>query len=590
MDFKIGVKQSKGLRDDKGRRYVDADYFYSIFNFNYDEIVGIKKIKCPGVVYSNGVDRINGGILFTYLDSNGQFKSEEIIAQGDKIIKNIFASPTVIYTGLTPDKKCTFAVLNDKLFISNGTDPILVYDGTYVKEMGAPTAKNNLASGVLSGTYIYAMTYIINSVEVVIGTYSNSVTLNSNSVTLDLPVGIAECTERKIYRTDSGGTQLKLLTTITNNDQIIYVDNITDSSLGANIPPVNGRCPKPKYITVKNEKLLGVGDPLRPNYLYVTQSEIEVFFTTYGVYDVTGVGNDNSEITGMIENYGDIVIFSKKHIYVAEVSGLQAQIRQTDANIGCISGYTVQKAPRNGDFVGGIIFVSSLYDIRVFYGNIQTTLPTSLDNLSTGNLSEQLNKDRFKSELLNSDLDALFFDYKYHLITDSYIYVYDIRIMGWTKYFISTESYQPKYWRFIYCNDCFYISQKNAGILEEMYKDITYRGENLIAEAETPVIIFDEKRCFYKTAQLFFESDGDINGTLLIIIDETRIIEVPISGKGGHFLQDHFNEDHFYVGDNITQYAAIFLNTYGESIRFKLKTDYAGALRGWELNGRVIKP
>ena len=57
-----------------------------------------------------------------------------------------------VHTGLTPEKKCTFGILNDKLSISNGTDFPIVYDGTYVKQMGAPTAKDLGTSGVLTGT------------------------------------------------------------------------------------------------------------------------------------------------------------------------------------------------------------------------------------------------------------------------------------------------------------------------------------------------------------------------------------------------------------------------------------------------------
>ena len=54
MTFVIESYQSKGLRDDKGRKFVPADYFYNIENMNYDGITGCQRIKAPNVVYNVG--------------------------------------------------------------------------------------------------------------------------------------------------------------------------------------------------------------------------------------------------------------------------------------------------------------------------------------------------------------------------------------------------------------------------------------------------------------------------------------------------------------------------------------------------------
>ena len=205
MSFVVESYQSKGLRDDKGRKFVSNNYFYDIENMNYDSIIGCQRIKAPSVEYNVGANQIDGGYDYRYIDSVGQFQSEKIIVQGGSIVKDFLTSPSTVYTGLTAGKKCTFGILNDKLFISNGFDYPLVYDGTYVKEMGAPTAKDLLVSGGLTGTYYYAMTYVIDGVEVILGTVSNTITVSSKSIDLDLPVGIATCTQRKIYRTEAGG-------------------------------------------------------------------------------------------------------------------------------------------------------------------------------------------------------------------------------------------------------------------------------------------------------------------------------------------------------------------------------------------------
>ena len=307
--------------------------------------------------------------------------------QNGSVIKNFLTSPVTVHTGLTAQKKCTFGILNDKLFISNGTDFPIVYDGTYVKQMGAPTAKDLGTSGVLTGTYYYAMTYVIDSVEVILGTLSNTVTVSSETIDLDIPVGVSNCTERKIYRTEANGSQLKLLTTITDNTTLTYSDNNADGTLGVNIPATNSECPKPQFITVKDEKLIGAVHANRPNYLYVSEIEVEVFFNTSGVYDVSGVGNDNTALTGIVEDYGQIVVFSERHIYLADTSGLVTKVQQTTSNVGCADGFSIVRIPENDILPGGIMFVSNLYDVRVFSGNIATNLATSFDNLRTNNYS-----------------------------------------------------------------------------------------------------------------------------------------------------------------------------------------------------------
>ena len=105
MSFVVESYQSKGLRDDKGRKFVSPDYFYNIENMNYDNIIGCQRIKAPSVEYNVGSNQIDGGFDFRYIDSVGQFQSEKIIVQGGSIVKNFLTSPSTIYTGLTAGKK-----------------------------------------------------------------------------------------------------------------------------------------------------------------------------------------------------------------------------------------------------------------------------------------------------------------------------------------------------------------------------------------------------------------------------------------------------------------------------------------------------
>ena len=588
MTFVIESYQSKGLRDDKGRKFVPADYFYNIENMNYDGITGCQRIKAPSVEYNVGSARIDGITQFRYIDSVGQFQTENICIQNGSIIKDFLSSPTTIYTGLTAQKKCTFGILNDKLFISNGFDYPLVYDGTYVKEMGAPTAKDLLVAGSLTGTYFYAMTYVIDGVEVVIGTVSNTITVSSKSIDLDIPVGVSNCTARKIYRTTAGGSSLKLVTTINDNTTLTYQDNIADGSLGVTIPSTNSSCPTPQFITVKDEKLIGAVNQNRPNYLYVSEIEVEVFFNTSGVYDVSGVGNDNTALTGMIEDYGQIVVFSESHIYLADTSGLVTKVQQTTSNVGCADGFSIVRIPENDILPGGIMFVSNLYDVRIFSGNIATNLATSFDNLRTNNYSIQLNKDSFANQLRDNPLHAAFHDYKYHLIAETFMYVYDIRIAGWTKYFIKTTSYSPEYWVFGKLSGDLYIAQKNAGIVEKMYNDTSYRGEELTAFFETPEIAVDTNDKYFSQLYIYYDKSGSNALTLDATINSTQNKSATITYTGAFYADDYYNETYYLTTDDEEDYSLVHIDRYGKWMRFKITTQTQASIKGWKLVGRAI--
>ena len=588
MTFSLESYQSKGLRDDKGRKFVPQDYFYNIQNMNYDSITGCQRIKAPSVEYNVGSERIDGITQFRYIDTAGQFQTENICVQNGNVIKDFLTSPVTVHTGLTPEKKCTFGILNDKLFISNGTDFPIVYDGTYVKQMGAPTAKDLGTSGVLTGTYYYAMTYIIDGVEVILGTVSNTVTVSSETIDLDIPVGIATTTERKIYRTEANGSQLKLLTTITDNTTLTFSDNNADGTLGVNIPATNSECPKPQFITVKDEKLIGAVHANRPNYLYVTEVEVEVFFTTSGVYDVSGVGNDNTALTGLVEDYDQIVVFSERHIYLVQTQGLVAQVQQTTSNVGCTDGFSIARIPENDILPGGIMFVSNLYDVRIFSGNIATNLATSFDNLRTNNYSIQLNKTNFANELRGNPLHAAFHDYKYHLIAENFIYVYDIRISGWTKYLINTDSYSPTYWVIDTLGEDLYITQKTAGIVEQMYNATTYRGEELTAFFETPEIAVDVYDKYFSALYIYYEKTGTNTISALVTINSTQTKSATITFDGAYYDGAYYDETYYETTDDEEDYSLIHIDRYGKWLRFRISTQTQASIKGWKLVGRAI--
>jgi hypothetical protein len=588
MTFAVESFQFSGLRNDKGKKFVPENYFFDIENFNYDDVTGCSRIKCPSVKYNSGSASPDGIFEFRYVNSSGVFTTETILVINGSVIKDFLGTPVTIYTGLTAGKKCTFAIMNDQLFISNGTDYPIAYNGTYVKQMGAPYAQDNAVGGTLSGAYKYAMSFVVNGVELITGTISNTLTVTNKKIVLSLPVGIATCTERKIYRTTAGGSTLKLLATVSDNHTTAYTDQISDGSLGATIAVTNAGCPKPQFITVKNEKLIGCVDVDRPNYLYVTEFEVETFFKTFGVSDVTGIGNDNTKISGMIQDYNQLIIFSESHIYLADTSGLATAVQQTNSNVGCLDGFSIARIPENDVLTGGIMFVSNLYDVRVFSGAMAQNLATSFDNLKTNNFSSQINKEQFKTELSAAPLHAAFYDYKYHLITDSYIYVFDIRVSGWTKYSIKTTTHTPKYNIFGQFNKKLYIGQKTAGIVEEMYVDTKYRNEDITAFFETPELAVGTSNKHYRELYLFYDKSGSNTFDILATINSTGTKRATVSYIGGVYDSDIYDSDYYLTSDDDEDYKVMHIDRYGRWMRFKLTTTTSVIFRGYKLDGRAL--
>jgi hypothetical protein len=114
-----------------------------------------------------------------------------------------------------------------KEFLNNGQSGLII-------PTSAPTLSEG-SSGVLNGSYKYKISFYDSDGETLCGPESSSITVSSKTVELsNIPLGGTGCTGRKIYRTESGGTLFKLLTTISNNTSTTYSDN-TDS-LGSNEP------------------------------------------------------------------------------------------------------------------------------------------------------------------------------------------------------------------------------------------------------------------------------------------------------------------------------------------------------------------
>ena len=584
MPTTLEMFQFKGLRNDVGKKFVPIDYFYSVSNVNQDDIVGANKSLCPALISLVDLDNpIDGIFKYSYLRSSQVPYSDrtiqkmintEIIACGGKLYNSI-GHPVEFFSGMSKGK-CQATILNDKLFICNGKDYIKVLNGVTmnVSEMGAPEANIPVIDGSLSGTYHYAMTYVTAGGEEVLGTVSNIVKPNGKQVTLSLPIGYLGTLSRKIYRTTNGGTTLKLLTTIANNTTLTYTDDTADSSLGSEIPSINNECPRPRYITTSTTfNIVCSGDDTFPSQAYMSGTNVEVIDkATY--IDISNRGQDNTPITGMSDDYGKIIIGTKKQIYFLDVSGTTATVTLTRSNIGVLDGYSMVKMPSNSGFAGGVMFVASDRTVRVMNGNYADPVPTSLDNIKTENWAQPIRGSLNSALNGYSNLCTAYFDYKYHLVVDSKFYIFDTRTLAWQILeFRTTNNICVPNVLVNFDDDILYVGRQNGGYIEKMYSDTLYIGEDLPAYIEFPYWAVSEELKFFKELHIYYLKQSELDITIDVNIGDSS--NSPISADVSEvttqvFSSDDFDPTYYATGTITEDYKVVYLNKYGTCIDFKI--------------------
>ncbi|HLI05199.1 MAG TPA: hypothetical protein VKV40_01370 [Ktedonobacteraceae bacterium] len=122
--------------------------------------------------------------------------------------------------------------------------------GSYFPAPGAGmTASVQTGSGLSAGTYAYALTYLSQGGETTPSPLVTVTTTNGNQQVLlvNIPIGPAAPSTpgaatntvigRNLYRTQVGGSQLYLLTTLADNTTTQFVDSSADTVIAFNPPP-----------------------------------------------------------------------------------------------------------------------------------------------------------------------------------------------------------------------------------------------------------------------------------------------------------------------------------------------------------------
>lgn len=594
----ISSFEFQGMRTDLGDKLLDVKYFRDVVNFNQNDIIGANKTLAPiavnAIEYEQG-KAIDGIFGYSYLNDDNKLQNIKIIVTGGCIYAENGSKINKIYEGLE-EGLCDFAILNDKLFITNGKNYPLIYNGSNVWEMGACEAIIADNNGGLDGTYYYEVTFVTAGGEERVGTKSNTLEVHGKSVKLNLPFGYDGTTARKIYRTNGNGERLKLVTTINDNDTMTYTDSLPDSDLTTNIPKVNNECPKPYFLETANFRLVGAVSDKFPTQCWVGDTNTEMFdganFT-----DVSNRTKDNSKLTGMKRDYDKIIIASQKQVYILDCSDAEATtVTETRANIGCLNGYSMARVPSDMGFDGGVLFLASDKTVRLFNGNFAQPVATSLDNLKTDNCGEAIKQTLQQSINDKTTLFAEYYDFKYHLIAGNIIWVYDISLQSWFSYDFSLETvltgdYDPQYYDpdyfltgiptrayyncFSVIDNEFYVGRKDGSFLEKMYASNKYRGSNVKSKLEFPYWGTSETLKYFKEIHIYYQKNSDIDFDVTVNLDDgTTLDKFNVTDRtSGDYDNRYFSEYSYTSQNNTEDYRVLYINKYSNWLKVTIESN-----------------
>ena len=565
-DISLPITQFGGQKDDLDPKLIPPQNFQKIVNWNFPDDGGgaLDKIYVPAQVFSlTGTPSAGKPIdgIKEY-DNHYYLISHRYLYVYDKawLPFNYFQDGAgglvnYVFLGTTDGAKASMIIYNQCLFMFTGVDYPRVFDhrliggagtgggyhddGSLVAGMGAPIniVNRELGAGaVLPGTYYYAMTFITSGGEEITGTQSVNVVLQtvatSFNVYLYIPIGYYGTLQRNIYRTKAGGSTFYLLTTIADNTTTSYTDTTSDSSLSATVrPAINNECPRTYFATSANSQLYGTKDGTHPTQVYATDVN-NLVWDSANYIGISDHANDNTNIEGIGSDFSNVFVGTAKNIYLLQPS--TANISATSVSplrsyVGIKSGYTVKNLPAFADFQGGLIFVSSLNDVRIINGLDAIPVVSTVGNIRTQNFGQDM-KGTFNQVLSNpTNMDAEVFGYLYHLLVDGIKYVFDIRNQQWTTHNIKTASYSSAPLTLAQVNTTAsgnpiwaLLNGQADGTIQQEYSSIQYKSQNVPAYAVSGYI--SATRNYKQITKIVFwckayQSTGG-TATIQIILDD----------------------------------------------------------------------
>ena len=203
--------------------------------------------------------------------------------------------------------------------------------------------------------------------EQLIGT-ANTGTIRPCIALSDIPTGPKGTVARRIYRTQTLGSEFYFVATIPNNTQRTYVDYHSDEMLGAFAPTSDTHYLFPantaRFSATYNGRLFLDGGPGQDRIIYYSEPGTINQYGANNFFDMGTFGGGS--ITGMISYYNQLLVFKENgiDIILSDSAGI-LQARPFVQGIGCQSVHSIVSVPNLGVFFinkAGIYLISGGYD------------------------------------------------------------------------------------------------------------------------------------------------------------------------------------------------------------------------------------
>lgn len=203
-----------------------------------------------------------------------------------------------------------------------------------LSQVEAPTGTLTLTptgSGVLTGSYYYAVTYVTADGETSYGALSGPVSPSAQQVAISgIPVSSdTSVTARKLYRTAAGAQSytVQLLAVLSDNTTTTYTDNAADGSLGAYASYRNSTG---GAISVNGTRIFEV-EPLE--FIAIGKSA-----ALYGNAGIIAIGDYSGPQQPSTDH---------QSVYIGSYAGASSETASGDVSIGAGAGYSNASGHRN---------------------------------------------------------------------------------------------------------------------------------------------------------------------------------------------------------------------------------------------------
>ena len=318
---------------------------------------------CANVVFTNGAVETRQGVVKLNATAIGSFVGDGLYTRRDDAGAETmvaFAGGTMWQLGVStfstvPSAQSVFTAgarvaatqYENYMFMGNGGVIPYKWNGAEFTRHGVypPTVTCTVASqatGSLTGAYQYKMTCVnSNLVESDVGPVAATFTAASATIRVTIPTFAASfgVNQRRLYRTEAGGSAFKRVITVENNTDATYDDNIADGSLGVTAPTDNGL--PPLYSTCcYHQNRLFTNDPANPNYLKWSNLNDPYTFASTNFYKV---GDGASDTVKTVSVYGDSILIgcekSKILVYMPDTDSANWKYIRVKSQFGTKSPF-----------------------------------------------------------------------------------------------------------------------------------------------------------------------------------------------------------------------------------------------------------